>query len=245
MGVQPEKEGPAESLRHAAMNKPVTIDARAEKVLSLLAGKLEAAEIVLGGYFALQHYADYRRTHDIDAWWKTRAIPITEQVIREAMQRVADEDGYSMRERKFGETVSFELVKGGRKEFTFQISVRSVGLEEPVESAWPPVLIETFTDNIASKMSALVDRGAPRDFTDIKHVVDEGLITVEGAWELWCRKNPGGAIEPAKQKVLLHLAGLESRRPLESIRDSGERERARETREWFKREVVKHEPCPD
>jgi hypothetical protein len=81
MGVQPEKEGPTEGLRHVAMNKPVTIDVRAEKVLALLAGKLEAGEIVLGGYFALQHYADYRRTHDIDAWWKTRASPAAERVM--------------------------------------------------------------------------------------------------------------------------------------------------------------------
>jgi hypothetical protein len=239
MGVQPEKEVPTEGLRDVAMNKPVTIDVRAEKVLALLAGKLEAGEIVLGGYFALQHYADYRRTHDIDAWWKTRASPAAEQMIREAMQRVADEEGYSLRERKFGETVSFELVKGGRKEFSFQIAVRSVGLEEPVASAWPPVLIETLTDNIASKMSALVDRGAPRDFTDMKHVIAEGFVTVEGAWDLWCRKNPDGALESAKQKVLLQLEALESRRPLESIRDDAERERARETREWFKREFLR------
>ena len=221
------------------MNKPVTIDARAESVLSFLAGKPEAAEIVLGGYFALQHYADYRRTHDIDAWWKTRAIPASEQAIREAMHQLADEQGCSLRERKFGDTVSFELARGSRKEFSFQIAVRSIGLEEPVASAWPPVLIETLTDNIASKMNALVDRGAPRDFTDIKHVVAEGLITIEGAWDLWCRKNPGELLEAAKQKVLLHLVGLENRRPLASIRDEAERERARETREWFKEEFLK------
>ena len=238
MGVQPEKEGAADGLRHVAMNKPVTIDPRAEKVLALLADKPEAAEIVLGGYFALQHYADYRHTHDIDAWWKTRANPDAEAVIREAMQCVADDDGYELKERRFGETVSFELVKGGRREFSFQIAVRSIGLEEPVTSAWPPVLIETLTDNVASKMTALVDRGAPRDFTDIKHVVDEGLITVEGTLDLWCRKNPGGDREAAKQKVVLHLAGIESRRPLSSLQDAAERERARATRDWFKREFL-------
>ena len=75
-----EKEGPIEGLQHITMNKPVAIDPRAEKVLSLLAGKIEASEIVLGGYFALQHYAAYRRTHDIDAWWKTQAVVASEQV---------------------------------------------------------------------------------------------------------------------------------------------------------------------
>lgn len=221
------------------MNKPAAIDPRAEKVLRLLAGKPEAAEIVLGGYFALRHYTDYRQTHDIDAWWKTRAHPDAEALIREAMRHVADDEGYELKERKFGETVSFELARQGRKEFSFQIAVRSIGLEEPDTSAWPPVLIETLTDNVASKMTALVDRGAPRDFTDIKHVVDEGLITVDGALDLWCRKNPGGDREAAKQKVALHLAGIEGRRPLDSIRDPVERERARATRDWFKREFLK------
>ena len=32
-----------------------------------------AAEVVIGGGFALQHYHEYRATHDIDAWW--RAAP--------------------------------------------------------------------------------------------------------------------------------------------------------------------------
>lgn len=221
------------------MNKPVAIDPRAEKVLALLAGKPEASEIVLGGYFALQHYADYRRTHDVDAWWKTRANPESEALIRQAMRRVADDDGYELKERRFGETVSFELARGGRKEFSFRIAVRSIGLEEPVTSAWPPVLIETLADNVASKMTALVDRGAPRDFADIKHVVDEGLVTIERALDLWCRKNPGGDREAAKQKVVFHLAGIESRRPLDSIRDAAESERARSTRDWFKKEFLK------
>jgi hypothetical protein len=224
------------------MKKPAAIDPRADHILTLLTGKQEASEIVLGGYFALQHYLDYRRTHDIDAWWKTRAVSSTERVIREAMQRVAAEEGCKLEHRLFGETVSLELIKAGRRQFTFQIAVRSVALEEPVTSAWPPILIETITDNIASKMNALVDRGAPRDFTDIQRLADEGLVTTDVAWNLWTRKNPGSPAEPAKTKVLLHLTALESRRPLESISDDTERKRVRETREWFKREFLKHDP---
>jgi len=86
------------------MKKPAAIDPRAEKVLSLLAGKPEAAEIVLGGYFALRYYVDYRQTHDVDAWWKTRAHPDAEALIREAMRRVAEGEGCELKERKFGET---------------------------------------------------------------------------------------------------------------------------------------------
>src|ERR1051326_7293894 len=103
------------------MDKPPGIDPLAGKVLELLAGKPEAAEIVLGGYFALQHYAAYRRTHDIDAWWKTRAHAATEQVIRTAMQQVATAEGLELRERRFGETVSWELIRQGQRQFSFQI----------------------------------------------------------------------------------------------------------------------------
>jgi len=55
---------------------------------------------------------------------------------------------------------------------------------------------------------------------------------------LWLRKNPGEPLESAKQKVLLHLAGLEGRRPLEAIQDVAERERARAVRAWFKQEFL-------
>jgi hypothetical protein len=96
------------------------------------------------------------------------------------------------------------------------------------------LLIETPADNIGSKMNALVDRGSPRDFTDIGHVVGVGLFTIEPCWELWSRKNPGEHIDIARQKVMLHLTWLEARRPLESIIVPAERERAGATRAWFK-----------
>ncbi|GAC1450350.1 MAG: hypothetical protein NVSMB9_34730 [Isosphaeraceae bacterium] len=223
------------------MDKPHRIDPRADKVLELLAGESAASEIVLGGYFALRHYIDYRQTHDIDAWWKTRVTPGTEELIRLAMRRVSQDEGCEVRERRFGETTSFELVHEGKRQFSFQIAVRSVGLQEPVLSPWPPILIETLADNLASKMNALVDRGAPRDFLDIKHVIDAGLVTVEGVWELWRKKNLGQAAFPARQKVLVHLASLEMRRPLDSIEDPGERERARLLREWFQQEFLPNE----
>jgi hypothetical protein len=45
--------------------------------------------------------------------------------------------------------------------------------------------------------------------------------------ELWHAKNPGGAIEAARKNLLLHLAGLDARRPLDSITDPAARDRAR------------------
>lgn len=152
------------------------IDPIALAVLRRLEGKSHAAEIVLGGYFALQQYAGYRRTHDIHAWWKHRALPGTEGCLRAAMQGVADDERLTLRERRFGETISFEMHDGRVKRFSFQIAIRSVQLEPPRPSAWRPLLIETVADNIGSKMNALVDRGSPRDFTDIRHVVGRWFV---------------------------------------------------------------------
>ncbi len=215
------------------MIKPRQLDPLAERVLSLLAGKPEAGHIILGGYFALQHYLDYRRTHDIDAWWRDRANPVAERAIRGAMQRVAAEERMEFHERRFGDTLSFELGEADRRRFSFQIAVRSVAVDEPQPSAWPPILIETLADNIGAKMNALINRGAPRDFLDINTVVEAGLLTPARCWELWQAKNPAAPVEAARQNLMLHLAGLEARRPLATIADPAERERAQRVRQWF------------
>jgi hypothetical protein len=219
-------------------HKPRNLDPLAEQVLESLAGRSEAAEIVLGGYFALQHYADYRLTHDIDAWWKSQPSAATEQSIMEVMRQLAVSRGYELRERRFGETISFELYRDGKKRFSFQIAVRSMELEPPVPSAWPPILIETLRDNIGAKMNALVERGAARDFLDVAHMVTAKLATRAECWGLWGSKNPASSIESAKRKVLFHLTAMEARRPLDSIKDTEERAKAQQTRAWFRREFL-------
>lgn len=218
--------------------KPKRLNLLAKRILEGLSGRSEAAEIILGGYLALQHYCDHRQTHDIDAWWRGRASAIAETAIRDVMKHTADVDGDELRERRFGETFSFELCREGKRHFSFQIAVRSVELEPPLVSPWPPIWIETLSDNIGSKMNALVERGAPRDFVDIKHVVTGNLSTVAQCWELWRRKNSDQRVDSAKEKVLYHLTSLDMRRPLASIPDSGERARAERTRDWFRREFL-------
>ena len=220
------------------MQKPATIDPIADEILRQLSEKPEAAEIVLGGYFALSHYVDYRQTHDIDAWWKGRASPAAEKDICDSMHAVCAARGFELRKRRFGETVSFEMCRGGRKEFSFQIAIRSVSLETPSASPWPPVLIETLADNVGSKMNALVDRGAPRDFLDIRQIVTACLLSASDAWALWSAKNPSQDIQAARQKVLLHLSALESRRPLASIPNQADRELASQNRQWFREEFL-------
>lgn len=217
-------------------NIPFPIDPIAADILERLTGYPEASQIVLGGYFALQFYTRYRDTHDIDAWWKDAPDPRTEAVLRAVVAEVAAARNLSVRERRFGDTLSLELLAGERKCFAVQIAVRSLTLDPAVPSPWPPVLLESLSDNIGSKMNALVERGAPRDFKDIHWAVQAGLMHAAECWNIWSRKNPGSSVVEAKRKAALHLTKIECRRPLESIADDSARENASRTRDWFRQE---------
>lgn len=46
--------------------------------------------------------------------------------------------------------------------------------------------------------NALVARGAPRDFSDIHRVIDDGVMSVEEVWDLWSKKNPDQDVELAR-----------------------------------------------
>jgi predicted amidophosphoribosyltransferase len=47
------------------------------------------------------------------------------------------------------------------------------------------VLLYDFIDLVASKMVALVKRGAPRDFRDVFTVCTAGLTTPSDCWQWW------------------------------------------------------------
>lgn len=224
------------------MRRPAAVHPWADDILTRLASHEASGEIVLGGYFALQQYLPYRETADIDAWWRTRSQPATVAAIRSALQSFAADHGCELFERSFGETESFELLLDGRKAYSFQIAVRTVELDQPETSLWPPILIETLRDNIDSKMNALVDRGAPRDFLDVEQAVRAGLLTVQDCWNFWSLKNPHAAPGTGRQKALLHLAALELRRPLASINDPEERLAAERRRLWFRQEFLTESP---
>jgi len=222
----------------AASDAFPSADALSDSVLQKLAALPGVENIVLGGYFALRRFVDYRTTHDIDAWWRARSDPAAEASIRLAMLEIAAANALSLSERRFGETASFELHRGHIKVFSFQISVRSIELETPGPSRWPPILIETLADNVASKMNALVNRGSPRDFLDIYYLVRKPVLSMSECWKLWSQKNPGAQLESGKQKAMLHLMSLEQRRPLDRITDPAERERAAALRAFFREAFV-------
>jgi hypothetical protein len=231
----------------AMMQKPEPIDPLADLILQRLRQYPASSEIVLGGYFALSHHINYRRTHDIDAWWKQRASPEAEEAIRQVMQGVAKEMNYKFLEQRNGEVIFFDLMEPDGKRFSFQIAVRSRALAKAEASPWPPIEIELLQDNIAAKMNALVHRGTPRDFTDLQMIVKCGLATIGECWRLWASANPDRDVIDAKKQSLFHLTSLELRRPLEAIPEAQERRRAQTTRHWFHNDFLAHDrlPSPD
>jgi hypothetical protein len=71
------------------------------------------------------------------------------------------------------------------KGFSFQIAQRAVQLQPPVPLSWANSLLDSLDDLIASKMVALIEHGAPRDFRDVYAVCHARLMTPKCCWELW------------------------------------------------------------
>ena len=201
-----------------------------------------AARIVLGGAFALKHYLDYRTTHDCDAWWDRAATRDERRTIvaaiGEALARL--NPAAEILAENWGDVDSLKIIEGGRAVFSFQIADRAVQMEPYIESGWGGVRIETLRDNLGSKMCALVERGAPRDFRDIHEAAQRLGWTVAELWDLWRRKNPDRSVTDAASLVRIHLEGISARRPLASIADSGDRERAVLVRAWFFDHFLSH-----
>ncbi len=217
--------------------KPEHPDPFAAAFLGRLQDLPEAEQFVLGGYFALKHYLDYRPTGDVDAWWRSREDSRALAAARDAFAHTAEEFGYTVRERAWGETISLEAYDGSSKAFSFQVSVRSVEIDQPIASPWGRFPIETLDDNVASKMLALVARGAPRDFVDVKQIVDVGLVSVARCWQLWTAKGPGIELEDARARVRINLERIEARMPLERL-PAERRNAAAELRAWYRDEFA-------
>lgn len=213
---------------------PRNLNPLARELLESLAGHPEAAEIVLGGGVALSHYLEYRDTVDVDAWWREQPTAAVFELAERCMTDIAERHGLSYRHRKWGETESLELLRGSQKQFSFQISKRTLYLDEAIPAEWQPVWIETLRDNVGSKMTALVERGAPRDLRDVYELCTRSIVTKDECWHLWRIKNPERDPREGPDKVLFHIERLELQRPLEKITVPNERAKAAALREWFR-----------
>ncbi|MFN2227797.1 MAG: nucleotidyl transferase AbiEii/AbiGii toxin family protein [Anaerolineae bacterium] len=197
--------------------------------------------ISVGGALGLLHYWDYRSTHDVDAWW-TPATTAEEReqvlsTIRDTLRPFGE-----VQVRQWGDVVSVELAQEGRRAFSFQIANRSAQLRPPNEAPWTDVLLDSFPDLVASKMVALVERGAPRDFRDIYAICQGGLTNPAQAWEWWAeRQRLAGSdtdTHRARLAVETHLARIAQHRPLEGISDPEGRAGAASVRDWFAGEFL-------
>lgn len=213
---------------------PKNLHPLSRELLENLAGHAEAAEIVIGGGVALSHYLEYRDTVDLDAWWRTEPRADVLAFVEGAMQALAARHGFDYRRRTWGETESLELMRGGQKQFSFQISMRTRYLDEVIPADWQPVWIETLRDNVASKMTALVQRGAPRDFLDIHELCTCGVASMEQCWSWFSEKHPDISVDEAKRKIIARLAMIETTRPLEKIQSREKREKAALVRHWYR-----------
>ncbi|HEX9972669.1 MAG TPA: nucleotidyl transferase AbiEii/AbiGii toxin family protein [bacterium] len=199
--------------------------------------------ISLGGAVGLSLYHEFRATKDVDAWWNPEATVRDKQLVIDLLKTTLDEFG-NVAIRRFGDVVSLDLQQKGKVVFNFQIANRSALLRPTVESPWVPVTLDSLDDLVASKMSALIERGAPRDFLDIYEISNQKLITISRCWALWQEREIIRGVTDPEQKIgcealLLHLSRIERSRPLETIADLNERNHANEVRVWFKNEFCK------
>ena len=217
---------------------PRRLDPIVREMLEALHHQPAAATIVLGGGVAFKHYLDYRDTHDLDAWWSPDAtLPERDAALitfRVLLRLIADRHGLAVNERRFSEVVSLELHDPAKRQAicSLQLAYRDRFLGPPTPTIWPPLRIEAMTDTLASKMTALISRGAPRDMLDVYTACQQGLTTAGELWALWQDKNSGLRPRDARHQLLAHVTALEARRPLASL-PPPEREAAGATRAWL------------
>lgn len=222
-------------------NKPQNLSEYALLCLEALSKSDFRDRLALGGAVGLMHYLEYRATHDIDAWWLSLTSQAEQQAIRTLLEATLKPFG-EVRTRTWGDVMSIELRQDGKTVFSFQIANRSVLLEPLIASPWPGVLLDSLPDLVASKMVALVERGAPRDFLDIYHLCREAIVTPEWCWSLWRARQEAAETEAdvkrASLAIQLHLERIETQRPLLKIENLAERESTDQLRRWFHKEFL-------
>lgn len=221
--------------------RPNQLSDYAVRSLQALAAEGLGHKLSLGGALGLLHYLDYRSTHDVDAWWVSSTTEEERAHVTQTVEASLGPFG-EVRTRSWGEVVSVELRVAGKVVFSFQIAARSAQLAAPERLPWADVSLDSLTDLIASKMTALVERGAPRDFRDIYAACDNGLTSVRECWALWAERQQkaGGDADRnrARLAVETHLARIARHRPLEAISDMTQRGEAADVRSWFEKELL-------
>lgn len=216
--------------------RPRQLSDHAARTLEALSAEGLGHQISLGGALGLLHYLDYRSTHDVDAWWSPSATAAERERVLRTVEASLQPFG-EVRTRTWGEVVSIELKVAGKTVFSFQIASRSAQLAALERLPWTDVSLDSLSDLIASKMAALVERGAPRDFRDIYALCDSELTSARECWDLWAERQQKSGSDADRHRARLaaqtHLVRIARHRPLEAIPDSAQRDEASRVRTWF------------
>jgi len=140
---------------------PKNLNPLALGVLNALTQHSESNSIILGGYFALKHYLDYRDTKDIDAWWVQGLWEPDQKRLFNDFKKLIEDFAYSqnmeIRERKTRNMQSMlKYMQTAKQFFSFQIANREIQLCEPLTSPYPPILIETLESSLASRITTFI-----------------------------------------------------------------------------------------
>jgi len=229
--------------------RPAHLPDYAEACLQALADHGLGEKISLGGALGLLHYLDYRPTHDVDAWWDASATAEDRRQVIRVLETTLESFG-QVKTRAWGDVISVELLCEKRCVFSFQtcaergrsIARRSAQLEPSAPAPWTNVLLDSFPDLVASKMVALVERGAPRDFRDIYALCQASLTTPRECWDLWRRRQQlaGSDTDSTRARLAIetHLTRIAQHRPLARVTDSQQRAEAERVRSWFREEFL-------
>ena len=223
------------------MDGPKKIPEYAKVCLEALSSHGLGEKISVGGGVGLLHFLAHRTTRDVDAWWSDGVGESEKEKVVKWIEEALSPYG-KVRRRSWGEVISLELIQEGKKAFSFQIARRSARLKPPQWLPWVKVQVDSLEDLLASKMVALVERGAPRDFLDIYAFCRAGRTTPTQCWDLWRkRQKMSGSdtdVHRARLAIQTHLARIETQRPLESLEAPEERKKAGELRSWFHGEFL-------
>ena len=115
-------------------------------------------------------------------------------------------------------------------------------LQPAISATWIDVALDSFSDLVASKMVALVERGAPRDFRDIYALCQANLTTPDECWQLWRERQTlaGSDVDPNRVRLALetHLTRIALHRPLDEITDPEQKSEVEQIRNWFKKDFI-------
>jgi hypothetical protein len=221
--------------------RPQNISPHALACLEGIADARLGRVVSLGGALGLLHYIDYRPTKDVDAWWSEAAGDEERKQVLDVVERALASFGPVSR-RAWGDVVSIELEGEGAGGFSFQVARRSAQLQPAAPAPWLDVLLDSLPDLLASKMVALVERGAPRDFRDIYTACQQGITGPPECWDLWRRRQEMAGSDTDRGRANLaiqtHLERIAKHRPLDTIEDKGQREAARSLRDWYRKEFL-------